>query len=158
MSNEAIGKELKRIAGNLWNVQKDIIQKAREENKDKEATLKLIHEYNSLTGEENIFFRCNTTIARNNERPQCESITYPVGNIMEYDPEVINDIVRELLQAVNQQIDTLVMGGLDVCDEDISSLFKQYWRSAMESMGVEGFNVSLVIVLGSIHKVTVTVS
>lgn len=158
MSNEAIAKELKRIAGNLWDVQKDIIRKAREDNKDKEATLKLIHEYNSLTGEENIFFRCNTTIARANERPQCESTTYPVKGIMEYDSEIINDIIRELLQAVNQRIDTAIMGGLELQNDDITGLFKQYWNSAMESMGVEGFNVSLVIVLGSIHKVTVTVS
>lgn len=158
MSNEAIAKELKRIAGNLWDVQKDIIRKAREDNKDKEATLKLIHEYNSLTEEENIFFRCNTTIARANERPQCESTTYPVKGIMEYDSEIINDIIRELLQAVNQRIDTAIMGGLELQNDDITGLFKQYWNSAMESMGVEGFNVSLVIVLGSIHKVTVTVS
>lgn len=158
MSNEAIAKELKRIAGNLWDVQKDITRKAREDNKDKEATLKLVHEYNSLTGEENIFFRCNTTIARANERPQCESTTYPVEGIMEYDSEIINDIIRELLQAVNQRIDTAIMGGLELQNDDITGLFKQYWHSAMDSMGVEGFNVSLVIVLGSIHKVTVTVS
>lgn len=158
MSNEAIAKQLKRIAGNLWDVQKDIIRKAREENKYKEASLKLVHEYNSLTGEDNVFFRCNITIARPNERPQCESSTYGVEGIMEYDPEIINDIIRELLQAVNQRIDMVVMGGLDIQDEDINGLFKQYWRSAMDSMGVEGFNVSLVTVLGSIHKVTVTVS
>lgn len=158
MSNEAIAKELKRIAGNLWDVQKDIAREAYQDNKDKEATLKLVHEYNSLTGEENIFFRCNTTIARANERPQCESTTYPVKGIMEYDSEIINDIIRELLQAVNQRIDTAIMGGLELQNDDITGLFKQYWNSAMDSMGVEGFNVSLVIVLGSIHKVTVTVS
>ena len=158
MSNEPIAKELKTIAGNLWVVQKDLIVKARAENKDKEASLKLIHEYNTVTGEENIFFRCNTTIARKNERPQCDSITYPVDGIMDYDPETINDITRELLQAVNQQVDMVLMGGMDMTDDVVSGLFKQYWRSAMESMGVEGFHVSLVVVSAAIHKVTVTVS
>lgn len=158
MSNELIAKELKSISGNLWGVQKEIIAKARSENKDKEATLKLIHEYNTVTGEDNIYFRCNTTIARQNERPQCDSITYPVDGIMEYDPETINDITRELLQAVNQRVDFIAMGGLEVNDEDVASLFKQYWRSAMDSMNVEGFNVGLVIVSAAIHKVTVTVS
>ena len=77
---------------------------------------------------------------------------------MEYDPETINDITRELLQAVNQRVDFIAMGGLEVNDEDVASLFKQYWRSAMDSMNVEGFNVGLVIVSAAIHKVTVTVS
>lgn len=158
MSNEPIAKELKTIAANLWNVQKDIIQKARAENKDKEATLKLIHEYNTVTGDESIYFRCNSTIARKNERPQCDSITYPVEGVMEYDPETINDITRELLQATNQQIDMMIIGGIDLSDDDVAGLFKQFWRSAMESMGVEGFNVGLVIVSSAIHKVTVTVS
>ena len=158
MSNELVAKDLKKIGANLWDVQREVRQEAVNGDPNKEATVKLVHEYDVASGESTAHLRCNTTTSRRNETPHCESTTVPVEGNMDYDPSVVDDIILELIAAVNERVDLTMMGESDLSADDISGLFKQYWNMAMEEMQVEGFASSVVVVHGSILKVTVTVS
>lgn len=158
MTNEEIGKVLNKVTRDLWDAQLKVAREATDANPLKEATLKLVHEYDCDEGEHNVYMRCNTTIAKKNERPVCETCTFPTGEHLPYDPEVVDDIIRELLQAVNQRVELALMNDFNMEEEDVASLFKEYWRAAMQSINVTGFAASPIVVLGTIIKVTVTVS